>query len=103
MRLARRLLRRKIHSLTKLRKKRRAAIVCQPSLGASLRKGWFRMIGTQVSPESCVWIQRNASGQLGLGKLRSGVELRAKQAAPESERNEVSRHTPCDPRAPVER
>src|SRR5271167_3045144 len=25
-----------------------AAIVCQPSLGASLRKGWFRMIGTAV-------------------------------------------------------
>ncbi|HUN45654.1 MAG TPA: FUSC family protein [Stellaceae bacterium] len=25
-----------------------AAIVCQPSLGASLRKGWFRMIGTVV-------------------------------------------------------
>jgi len=25
-----------------------AAIVCQPSLGASLRKGWFRMIGTTV-------------------------------------------------------
>src|SRR6202043_4216066 len=23
-----------------------AAIVCQPSLGASLRKGWFRLIGT---------------------------------------------------------
>ena len=23
-----------------------AAIVCQPNLGASLRKGWFRMIGT---------------------------------------------------------
>jgi uncharacterized membrane protein YccC len=23
-----------------------AAIVCQPSLGASLRKGWFRMVGT---------------------------------------------------------
>lgn len=23
-----------------------AAIVCQPRLGASLRKGWFRMIGT---------------------------------------------------------
>jgi hypothetical protein len=22
-----------------------AAIVCQPSLGASLRKGWFRMVG----------------------------------------------------------
>jgi len=25
-----------------------AAIVCQPQLGASLRKGWFRMIGTPV-------------------------------------------------------
>jgi uncharacterized membrane protein YccC len=25
-----------------------AAIVCQPSLGASLRKGWFRMVGTLV-------------------------------------------------------
>ncbi|MGA2999026.1 FUSC family protein [Bradyrhizobium sp.] len=25
-----------------------AAIVCQPSLGASLRKGWFRMIGTPI-------------------------------------------------------
>src|SRR3954468_18443454 len=25
-----------------------AAIVCQPSLGASLRKGWFRMIGTMI-------------------------------------------------------
>jgi len=27
---------------------RLAAIVCQPQLGASLRKGWFRMIGTAV-------------------------------------------------------
>jgi Fusaric acid resistance protein family len=25
-----------------------AAIVCQPQLGASLRKGWFRMLGTPV-------------------------------------------------------
>jgi uncharacterized membrane protein YccC len=25
-----------------------AAIVCQPTLGASLRKGWFRMIGTVI-------------------------------------------------------
>ena len=25
-----------------------AAIVCQPRLGASLRKGWFRMVGTAV-------------------------------------------------------
>jgi fusaric acid resistance family protein len=27
-----------------------AALVCQPSLGASLRKGWFRMIGTFIGP-----------------------------------------------------
>src|SRR5947208_8503262 len=26
-----------------------AAIVCQPQLGASLRKGWFRMIGNIVA------------------------------------------------------
>src|SRR6516225_6691610 len=25
-----------------------AAIVCQPQLGASLRKGWYRMIGTVI-------------------------------------------------------
>ncbi|MBV8525160.1 MAG: FUSC family protein, partial [Acetobacteraceae bacterium] len=25
-----------------------AALMCQPALGASLRKGWFRMIGTLV-------------------------------------------------------
>src|SRR5579863_10385261 len=25
-----------------------AAIVCQPQLGASLRKGWFRIVGTIV-------------------------------------------------------
>jgi uncharacterized membrane protein YccC len=31
-----------------------AAIVCQPSLGASLRKGWFRMIGTAVGAVAIV-------------------------------------------------
>src|SRR5271156_3232536 len=25
-----------------------AAIVCQPQLGASLRKGWYRMVGTLI-------------------------------------------------------
>ena len=25
-----------------------AAVVCQPHLGASLRKGWFRMVGTAI-------------------------------------------------------
>jgi uncharacterized membrane protein YccC len=30
-----------------------AALMCQPHLGASLRKGWFRMIGTVVG---AVWI-----------------------------------------------
>jgi hypothetical protein len=31
-----------------------AAIVCQPHLGASLRKGWFRMIGTLVGAVATV-------------------------------------------------
>src|ERR1700676_840173 len=31
-----------------------AAIVCQPSLCASLRKGWFRMIGTVVGAVAIV-------------------------------------------------
>lgn len=31
-----------------------AAIVCQPHLGASLRKGWFRMIGTVVGAMAIV-------------------------------------------------
>ena len=33
-----------------------AAIVCQPSLGASLRKGWFRMIGTVIGAVAIVVI-----------------------------------------------
>src|SRR6202789_2553778 len=31
-----------------------AAIVCQPHLGASLRKGWFRMVGTMVGAVAIV-------------------------------------------------
>jgi uncharacterized membrane protein YccC len=31
-----------------------AAIVCQPSLGASLRKGWFRMVGTVIGAVAIV-------------------------------------------------
>jgi uncharacterized membrane protein YccC len=31
-----------------------AAIVCQPHLGASLRKGWYRMIGTSVGAAAIV-------------------------------------------------
>ena len=31
-----------------------AAIVCQPSLGASLRKGWYRMIGTVIGAVAIV-------------------------------------------------
>src|SRR5258707_11842111 len=31
-----------------------AAIVCQPQLGASLRKGWFRMIGTVLGATTIV-------------------------------------------------
>src|SRR5271155_5362647 len=31
-----------------------AAVVCQPHLGASLRKGWFRMVGTIVGAVAIV-------------------------------------------------
>jgi uncharacterized membrane protein YccC len=31
-----------------------AAIVCQPHLGASLRKGWYRMVGTTVGAVAIV-------------------------------------------------
>src|SRR3954465_10255583 len=31
-----------------------AAVVCQPHLGASLRKGWYRMIGTIVGAVAIV-------------------------------------------------
>src|SRR6201990_3383681 len=31
-----------------------AALMCQPHLGASLRKGWFRMIGTVVGATAIV-------------------------------------------------
>jgi uncharacterized membrane protein YccC len=31
-----------------------AAIVCQPQLGASLRKGWFRMVGTLIGATMCI-------------------------------------------------
>ncbi len=31
-----------------------AAVVCQPQLGASLRKGWFRMIGTVIGAVAIV-------------------------------------------------
>src|ERR1700692_3361831 len=45
-----------------------AAIVCQPSLGASLRKGWFRMIGTAAGAVAIVvltaWFPQNALGFL---------------------------------------
>jgi uncharacterized membrane protein YccC len=33
-----------------------AAVVCQPSLGASLRKGWFRVIGTVVGAVAIVML-----------------------------------------------
>src|SRR5580698_4456335 len=45
-----------------------AAIVCQPSLGASLRKAWFRLIGTVVGAVAIVvltaWFSQNRTGFL---------------------------------------
>src|ERR1700735_3377416 len=48
-----------------------AAIVCQPSLGASLRKGWFRIVGTVVGAVAIVVLtaifpQNRAGFLLGL-------------------------------------
>jgi uncharacterized membrane protein YccC len=48
-----------------------AAIVCQPSLGASLRKGWFRMIGTVIGAVAIVvltaaWPQDRGAFLVGL-------------------------------------
>ncbi len=42
-----------------------AAVVCQPSLGASLRKGWFRMIGTIVGAVVIVGTDRILSPKPG--------------------------------------
>jgi uncharacterized membrane protein YccC len=45
-----------------------AALVCQPHLGASLRKGWFRIIGTVVGAVAIVlltaWFPQNRVGFL---------------------------------------
>jgi len=45
-----------------------AALMCQPHLGASLRKGWFRMIGTLVGAVAIVlltaWFPQNRTGFL---------------------------------------
>src|SRR5277367_5168871 len=57
-----------------------AAIVCQPSLGASLRKGWFRMIGTIVGAVAIVvltaWFpQARGSFLLGLALWAAACAL----------------------------
>jgi uncharacterized membrane protein YccC len=47
-----------------------ASVVCQPQLGASLRKGWFRMVGTAVGAIAIVILTgcfpQNRIGFLGL-------------------------------------
>jgi uncharacterized membrane protein YccC len=54
-----------------------AAIVCQPQLGASLRKGWFRMIGTVVGATFIVvltsWFPQDRFAFLGLLALWAGL------------------------------
>jgi uncharacterized membrane protein YccC len=53
-----------------------AATVCQPQLGASLRKGWFRMIGTVVGATAIVvltaWFPQDRIAFLGLLALWAG-------------------------------
>jgi uncharacterized membrane protein YccC len=54
-----------------------AAIVCQPQLGASLRKGWFRMIGTVIGATMIVVLTacfpQDRIAFLGLLALWGGV------------------------------
>jgi hypothetical protein len=54
-----------------------AAIVCQPQLGSSLRKGWFRMIGTGIGATSIVLLTacspQNRIVFLGLLALWGGI------------------------------
>src|SRR6266478_4360833 len=54
-----------------------AAIVCQPQLGASLRKGWFRMIGTVVGATMIVvltaFFPQDRISFLGLLALWGGI------------------------------
>src|SRR5437899_3158187 len=57
-----------------------AAIVCQPHLGASLRKGWFRMIGTAVGAVAIVVLtacfpQDRAPFLIGLALWGAGCAL----------------------------
>jgi uncharacterized membrane protein YccC len=57
-----------------------AAIVCQPHLGASLRKGWFRMIGTVVGAVAIVVLtacfpQDRAPFLVGLALWGAGCAL----------------------------
>jgi Fusaric acid resistance protein family len=67
-----------------------AAIVCQPSLGASLRKGWFRMVGTAVGAVAIMTLtacpQQRDSFLLG---SQGGVEhFAGKQAAARGQNKE---------------
>src|SRR5205807_1820312 len=57
-----------------------AAIVCQPHLGASLRKGWFRLIGTVVGAVAIVVLtpcfpQDRAPFPVGLALWGAGCAL----------------------------
>jgi uncharacterized membrane protein YccC len=57
-----------------------AGIVCQPSLGASLRKGWYRMIGTVVGAAIIVlltvcFIQNRAAFLVALALWSAGCAL----------------------------
>jgi len=59
-----------------------AAIVCQPQLGASLRKGWFRMVGTVVGAVAIVVLtacfpQDRGAFLIGLALWGAGCALLA--------------------------
>ena len=73
-----------------------AGIVCQPSLGASLRKGWFRAIGTAIGAVFIVVLTavfpQNRIGLL-IGHLVAGGASPAGDSAPATPPTPGSRRT----------
>jgi len=74
-----------------------ATVVCQLQLGASLRKGWFRMIGTVAGAVVIVvltaWVPQDRIAYLGLLALWGG--LCAFAATPSATSHRTERRSPA--------
>jgi uncharacterized membrane protein YccC len=84
-----------------------AALVCQPQLGASLRKGWYRMIGTVIGAIMIVvltgWFPQDRFAFLGLliTEIALGVGFRGTSAF-SATFHRVTGKTPTDYRRDLE-